>query len=377
MFKSNLNIFALGIALVFCLNLFHFWGCQEKDNQDPCEGMPIDSCLVDTCKTDSCLGDTAAVFGEWKSLGLVGENILSVSIDPKRPWIIFAGSQFDFSSGHYGKLFKSTNYGHSWDTLIVGQFGWNFRDIVIDPVDPNIIYTASGGYGANTCILKSTNGGNTWQEMSNGIFLDGETWVADISLNPHNTNVLYGYATGYTNAALYKSTDGAFTWSNATYNNDFRAFGALTFDPFDIHNIYIGAGSGKVYKSTNDGLTWIKLDSIPTSDGVGRIIVLQPSCFLVGVWNSGLFRSTDAGFTWQHISSNLSDPLYIPSLQIDPTNSMTLYGTALYEDYKSNNGGYVWTILANNQEFKVLKAIDNSGAKLYGINNGLFVFRIK
>ena len=82
----------------------------------------------------------------WEILGLQNEDLTKVVIHPNNTQTIFAGSRSDFSYGSIGCLFKSTDTGTSWDTLILGI---TVRDIVINPVNPEIIYLAAGANAGN------------------------------------------------------------------------------------------------------------------------------------------------------------------------------------------------------------------------------------
>lgn len=80
-------------------------------------------------------------FGDWQFLGLENENITAIAGDWSNPDIIYAGSSSNFSTGTAGGIFKSTNAGADWDTLIRGV---TVRDIDIHPKNPEIIYAALG-----------------------------------------------------------------------------------------------------------------------------------------------------------------------------------------------------------------------------------------
>jgi len=73
---------------------------------------------------------------------LENETVTAIAVDPIYPNIIYAGTRYDYSAGINGKLFKSTDSGATWDTLLIGG---GYRSILIDPSNHNIIYAAWGG----------------------------------------------------------------------------------------------------------------------------------------------------------------------------------------------------------------------------------------
>jgi len=102
---------------------------------------------------------TQPILPQWELLGLQNENLTKVVIHPYDSQTLFAGSRSDFSSGSIGCLFKSTDSGTTWDTLILGI---TVRDIVINPFNPDIIYIAAGANAGNDPgVLKTTDNGTT------------------------------------------------------------------------------------------------------------------------------------------------------------------------------------------------------------------------
>jgi len=73
--------------------------------------------LVNSEKKQGCEGPA----GHWQLLGLENETVTAIGLHPKEYHIIYAGTQFDFSAGVQGKLFKSTDCESTWDTLIVAE----------------------------------------------------------------------------------------------------------------------------------------------------------------------------------------------------------------------------------------------------------------
>ena len=124
--------------------------------------------------------------GKWEYLGLGGENISdieSIAVHPEDPDVIYVGSGFDFSNGIQGKLFKTTDGGATWDTLLVGG---SYLDIEVDPQDLETVYALPGG------IVKSTDGGENWTVVDGGLRIPTtDKFAKSLAIDPQNPEVLY------------------------------------------------------------------------------------------------------------------------------------------------------------------------------------------
>jgi len=147
---------------------------------------------------------------QWQFIGLQNEYLTKVVIHPNDSQTLFAGSRSDFSSGSVGCLFKSTNSGTTWDTIIVGI---TVRDIVINPFNPEIIYIAAGANAGNDPgVLKTTDNGTTWFNADSGIVVNWETNVNTIRMDPNDQDILFCGTGGFVGGNLYKTTNGGNSW---------------------------------------------------------------------------------------------------------------------------------------------------------------------
>jgi|CZKP01.1.fsa_nt_gi hypothetical protein len=203
------------------------------------------------CKEHIVSPSNSAVDISWAFLGLKNESISSIVVDPTNANIIYAGSSYDFSSGTPGRLFKSTNRGKTWDTLTT-NYGAQFLGLVIDPRNHEIIHAAWWG------LIKSYDGGTTWQDEGNGIIVTpGETHVCALIMDPNNSNVLYAGTAGPMAGYLYKSTDAGANWK--ALGNDSLGDGiqSIAFDPLNSNTVYIGTEfNGMLRKSIDAGGHW-------------------------------------------------------------------------------------------------------------------------
>jgi hypothetical protein len=328
-------------------------------------------------------GDTVINFKvneapKWEFLGLDKEDIKSIAINPNYPDIIYAGSGMNFSAGTQGKLFKTTDGGINWDTLITGG---SYKCIVIDPLHPETVYIAPWG------ILKTTDGGQTWQDASSGLQLDGEVRVQSLAINPEQTNILYAGTGGYGSGTLYKTiSSGLYWWDlDTSYNNSlFSGVASLAIDPNNTDVIYAGTdGAGKLHKSIDGGINWFLTGLGETSSIIDMIAINPKSSNVIyaGVRFLGFWISDNFGIIWDSLKSNLFNTKFSTrAFVINPERINELYATNSQQAYKSSNNGLTWKLLSNDYENNLISImyINPNGKYLYGgkSDNGIFRFKI-
>ena len=195
----------------------------------------------------------------------------SIAIDPNNPDIIYAGAGELHALGNarkYGKgIFKSTNAGLSWikATDGLGEITC-FGDLVVSSYNSNILYAALGsGYLftnqnlPNEGIWKSTNAGESWLRT-----LDVQD-ANDIVVHPIDPNIVYATTGGwFTTSGFYISTNAGDTWTHI-YDGlpSPTTIGRMQIDiakssPDTLYSvIYDGLGNTpKAYKTTNGGISW-------------------------------------------------------------------------------------------------------------------------
>ncbi len=231
-------------------------------------------------------GDSA-----WVYLGLKGESIQSIAVDPTNPEIIYAGSLYNFSESTPGRLFKSFDGGKNWDTLLASD-GAQFIQIVIDSKNHNIIYAASWG------LIKSYDGGVTWQDVNSGIQINWETHIQALVIDPINSAVLYAGSGGPMGGKLYKTTNAGISWEVMSPDSSGDGITSIAID-FIINDIcYIGTEfGGALAKSTDSGNHWmwpgfscgVTINTITIDPGNNQRILIGTSGVNAGanvIWKS-------------------------------------------------------------------------------------------
>ncbi len=292
--------------------------------------------------------------------GLFDMDINVLAIDPVNPNTLYAGSWF-------AGIFKSTDSGTSWANVLNDRPAW-ITTLAIDPGNSNTIYA-----GTEFCnALKSTDGGANWNDISNGLYPCEA--VNALAIDPSNPNTLYlgaspGYG-GYQDRLndLLKSTDGGASWtlmnnglpydSHPTYGYDYyTTVNALAIDPLNPNTIYAGTVNG-IYKSTNGAGSWSPAQNGLPGYGIFSIVIdpKNPNTLYAG-GVGGVYKTTNGGGSWKTINKGFADPSpWVNVLAIDPLNPSTLYAGA-NGVYKTTDSGTNWYPLNNGLTNKDVKAI--------------------
>ena len=134
--------------------------------------------------------------------------ISSMAFDAASPGTLYA-----IDNEFAGSLFKCTDGGASWTSLSSGLQGSRVRKVIVDPNDGNIVYATmlTSSFQLSDTVFKSTNGGASWGPANSGL----PGLARDIALDPLNQGTVYGssYEPGQIGLGIYKTTDGAISWS--------------------------------------------------------------------------------------------------------------------------------------------------------------------
>ena len=242
-------------------------------------------------------------------------------------------------------LFISEDNGETWELSIQGLPSTpDVYHVAVDPQNAAILYASlnnilSGDEYVPGGIYKSMDGGQTWQNRSEGLQQtahpnpNSASYYQTVLVAPSNSNILYTSNLGWWNAGVYKSTDAGETWApilNMTSTNNFPptyfdaaapGFGALDIAA-DDPNVCIGAGSSKVMKTLDGGTTWEDLMSKPadqpgyfTGNGfcglVCRNIEINPfdpaHAVLQSMDNGKFMHSNDNMQSWKRAGTGMSE----------------------------------------------------------------------
>ena len=267
---------------------------------------------------------------QWRNVGpFRGGRSAAVTGVPGKANLFYFG-------GTGGGVWRTTDAGNTWENISDGFFGGSVGSVAVSEWDNNVIYvgngekTVRGNVSSGDGIWKSVDAGKTWKHIG----LKNSRHVPRIRIHPKNPDIVYAAVLGdlykSTNErGVYKSVDGGATWKRVLFSNNNAGAVDLIIDPNNPRILYAS--------------TW----------NVRR----TPYSLSSGGDGSALWKSTDAGENWTNISSNEGLPKGIwgiSGVSVSPVNSDIVY--ALIENknggvYKSTDAGKTWKLI--NKERKL------------------------
>jgi photosystem II stability/assembly factor-like uncharacterized protein len=247
--------------------------------------------------------------------GIFGIDFRSLAVDPANPQTLYAGADTG--------VYKTTDAGQTWTYHGQGlELAGYIEALVVDPSNPDVLY--AGGYSGGCCspgigpqsrddpcsdmpscstgamedddgVFKSTDGGLTWTRSSLGIGDFLATSVTSLAIDPSSPQTLYAavsctYYEECGNTYVYKTTDGAASWSSALYVSSLEWFTSIAIDPVDPAIVYAGHADGGVYRSTDAGVTWETInDGFPVPWEWVTSLILTPNRRLYAGTIEGVF----------------------------------------------------------------------------------------
>lgn len=259
----------------------------------------------------------------WNHLGLEATEYISrIVVNPLNPQIIFLGAMGKlFGKNSERGLYRSTDGGATWENKLFISDSTGCIDVAINPSHPDTIFAAMWerirrpdrrSYGGPTCgIYRSTDGGDTWIELTNGIPNNSPSvGRIGISISVSSPNIIYAiYADniGYF-AGVYKSTNNGDSWTRTNdgalgslFSSYGWWFGNIRVNPGIPNNVFVLGLD--VYKTQDGGNSWSYSSSGMHVDQHGMYIHPANPNFIIAGNDGGVYKSTTAGVSWTFITS--------------------------------------------------------------------------
>jgi len=248
--------------------------------------------------------------------------------------------------------------------------GWEIYHVNGSPADPNRLYASQSGGWFGQVVQRSDDGGSTWKPMGNEFSYDAVSgthqWYDGMPrpweftriwhLEPSLTDPDTVYA-GAQDAALFRSTDGGQNWAELA---GLRGHGSgsqwqpgagglclhtILLDPRDDQRIFVAISAAGVFRSADAGQSWQPVNKGLLSDGipspaadVGHCVhnlAMHPSrpdvLYMQKHWD--VMRSDDAGDSWNEISGNLPTDFGFP-IAVHAHEPDTVYVVPIKSDYE-------------------------------------------
>jgi photosystem II stability/assembly factor-like uncharacterized protein len=347
---------------------------------------------------------TSSLPQSWLS---TSKHVNTIAIDPNNPMRIYIGSS------RY--VYRSDDGGTTWSQLIskpidgewvhtgINVFG-HTRVVAVDPTNQNVILIGTTDHG----MVRSSNNGVSWMLPTLGMKYKDSVW--DIVFCPNQPNRVYAISLSVSRKfCLAVSEDKGYTWNTLSSNLDENVpLYKILVNPNDYTKILV-CGNDGVFKSSDSGLTWTKLDGLPCStvwtiafhpndptvvyaatscglykgstlnSGWNKLISVNapvrsllisktdPNIILIGIENSsmnkgGIYRSSDGGSTWMRV---LTAERWVSGI-VQSTADNMIYAATNDDNFhdesagsgvfKSNDGGRCW--IAVNEGLPVFRSFN-------------------
>jgi photosystem II stability/assembly factor-like uncharacterized protein len=321
--------------------------------------------LISTCSPIETLAqqkgyDQSLLKGlQWRSIGpFRGGRSTAVAGVTSQPNVFYFGA-----TG--GGVWKTTDGGINWEPISDEYFKTgSVGAIGISESDPNVVYVGMGespirgNVSHGDGMYKSTDAGKTWKHVG----LGDTRQISRVRVHPRNPDIVYVAALGHVfgpndERGVFRSTDGGKTWQKVLYRSNKAGATDLILDPTNPNNIY--AAMWEVYR--------------------------QPWTLESGGPGSGIFKSTDAGETWNEITRNQGLPkgtIGNIGLAVSPVNSERVWAIVEAEEggvFRSDNGGKTWAKLNEQRNLRQrawyytrIYADPNNADTVYVLNTGFY-----
>jgi photosystem II stability/assembly factor-like uncharacterized protein len=274
---------------------------------------------------------------------LTSSSVGAVAVSESNPDVVYIGMGESCIRGNVQPgdgVYKSTDAGKTWSHIGFTDSD-AISKIRVHPTNPDIAFVADfGRYGKDSDergVFKTTDGGTTWKKV---LFRNGKTGAVDVAIDRRNPNVMfaalweayrveYQMSSGGPGSGLFKSTDGGDTWQEITHNPGLPKGidGKITIglSGADSNRVYIllENENGGLYSTDDAGATWKLMN-------VSHAIRQRPFYFnhifadpnnrdVVYMLNTSAFRSDDGGKTMRNIGTGTHGDHH--DLWIDPGDS--------------------------------------------------------
>jgi photosystem II stability/assembly factor-like uncharacterized protein len=274
-------------------------------------------------------------------------RVMSIAVNPKNKFEYYVGVAS-------GGVWKTVNDGTTWTPVFDKEGSYSIGGVTLDPNDPAVVWVGTGesnsqrsvSYGDG--IYRSDDGGKNWKNLG----LKKSEHIGRVAIDPRDSKVVYVAAEGPLwgpggDRGLYKTADGGKNWKAVLTISENTGVVDVAIDPSNPDIVYAaayqrrrhvftlidGGPESAIYKSTDAGATWNKLKSgLPEVD-MGRIGLTvspaDPSVVYATIeaadGKGGVFRSNDRGATWERRNEFDAGAMYYARVVADPKNADRIF----------------------------------------------------
>lgn len=299
----------------------------------------------------------------FRNLGpaIAGGRVTSVVGVPGDPNIYYAG-------GAAGGVFKSVNGGITWKAVFEHEATASIGSIALAPSNPNLVWVGTGEANVRNDVIDgagiyfSSDAGESWKCMG----LQDAGQISRVIVDPHNPDTVFAGVLGHawgpnSERGVFRTIDGGKTWKKVLFVDDTTGVSDLTMQADNPQILYAGmwhfrrypwtledgGETSGIYRSTDGGETWKKLNEGLPKGPLGRIAVASapsnPSHLyaLIAAKKGLLWQSFDMGNHWSEVTDNHAldvRPFYFSRMVVSPVDENKIFFLS-FEMMESDDGG--------------------------------------
>ena len=274
----------------------------------------------------------------WARMGLAAsEHVGKILIDPRDSDVVYTAAMGGlWAPGGDRGLFKTTDGGATWAPVLRISEDTGIADVHLDPRDPDVLYAVAYqrrrhvgvlvAGGPESGVWKSTDGGDTWRDITSGL-PEGDLGRVALAVSPVNPDVVYALAAAAEDkSGFYRSPDRGESWTRMSdyIVVDPQYYGELYPDPHRMDRVY--AADVQLHVTDDGGRTFRPVNSrFKHVDNHELVFDPDDPEYLLSGTDGGLYESFDRGRSWRYVANLPLTQFYRVGLD-DRAPFYTVYG---------------------------------------------------
>lgn len=251
----------------------------------------------------------------WQHMGLKkSEHIGMIAVDPRNSDVVYVAAYGPlWSPGGERGLYKTTDGGNNWETVLTISENTGVSEVHLDPRNPDEIYAVAHqrrrhvwtqiSGGPESAVYKSQDAGATWKKINRG-FPGSDLGRIALAISPIDPDVVFAIVEAKRGlGGFFRSTDRGASWEKrSSYHSSGNYYQELVCDPVDIDRVY---SMDTFLQVTDDGgktWRWLGEKSKHIDNHAMWIDPDDPDYYLVGS-DGGVYESFDRGTNWKFMTN--------------------------------------------------------------------------